>query len=79
MHYTNEKKRQFQKNWYLPVRDICAVNHMGLVLGLFLPLVSSKIDRPNEEFQLILSKLFDSGIYFVEMLRNRLSSDAVGC
>ncbi|EFK05282.1 conserved hypothetical protein [delta proteobacterium NaphS2] len=35
MHYTNEKKRQFQKNWYLPVRDICAVNHMGLVLGLF--------------------------------------------
>ena len=34
MHYPNEKKRQFRENWYLPVRDIFAVNHMGLVLRL---------------------------------------------
>ena len=58
MYYPNEEKRQFHENWHLPVRDICAVNHMGLVLGLVFAHRFMKIDWPNKESRVIFSNAF---------------------
>jgi len=55
MHVPNIQKRQFQENWHLPMRDICAVNNKGLAYVLFSAYIPSKIDWPNKEFPLIFS------------------------
>ncbi len=58
MYYPNEERRQFHENSHLPARDICALNRMGLVLGLVFAHRFIKIECPNEEFPVIFSIAF---------------------